>query len=384
MQNRSANRHAFSRQACLAIILALVGAAPACGDLDEKDTTPPSVEALTRWDSSHVLALRTYYENAAIVDLHSGRKTGELKLGRYYRDIKSLGNGTFVAVHNQWIDFIHSDGRVDTGRSIPGGIFGGVAVSADLSTLAYSDYGDSQDATVHVVSLQDGIERLSPPGAYNGANNDFDDGLVLSGNGNLVAFINADVGFAKTYASNPPPDPNTPEVPAVARCVLKQLNPNYGGGAMTIDFSPVQDQLAVASLVGFVEIFDLSDQQDCQLLLAIPDVDSSGMTGRIGHLRYSPDGSVLAATVERSEYDGTSGITSFTIVIRLFDATTGALRTELPAYQWQSTDPLGSEGPMVTDLLWSDAGDRLTVSAWNGPVQCWDIASATLLWEARL
>jgi WD40 repeat protein len=367
---------ASNQQRCRArlTILLLLLAASACGDLDEKDTYPPSVEALTRWDASHVLALRTYRPEVAIIDLQSGKQTGELNLPKYYDDIESLGNGTFVAEYHQSIDYIDSAGRLDPNRSIPGVGFGGIAVSADYSTLAYSDYVKSSQATIEVVSLQRGVGRFSPPGLYDNAGNSFNDGLVLSRDGNLVAFAEADARFARTYF----PDPHAPSEVTVSNCVLTQLNPAYGGGAGTLAFSPVEDRLAVGSVVGSVEVFDLSNHTDCLSLWAISVANPAD---RIRFIRYSPSGSVLAAAVETSEAEGdtTIGIT----VIDLLNATSGALLGSFSTYR---RGPLGqvSNGPIISDMLWSDAGDRLTLSASGGPVQEWDVATGTLLWEIDL
>jgi WD40 repeat protein len=370
MMNTASSQQEF--RARLAIILLLL-AASACGDLDERDTYPPSVEALTRWDASHVLALRTYRPEVAIIDLQSGKQTGELNLPKYYDDIESLGNGTFVAEHHQSIDYIDSAGR-DANRSIPGVVFGGIAVSADYSTLAYSDYVKSSQATIEIVSLQSGVVRFSPPGLYYNVANWFYDGLVLSRDGSLVAFTGADVGFARTYF----PDPHAPGEVTVSNCTLTQLNPSYRGGALTLAFSPVEDNLAVGSVVGSVEVFDLSNHTDCRSLWAMAVANP---TDQIRHMRYSPSGSVLAVAAETSEAQGDTTIG--TTAIKLLDATSGALLGSFSTYQRGTTGQLGS-GPSITDMLWSDAGDRLTLSASGGPVQEWDVATGALLWEIDL
>jgi WD40 repeat protein len=353
-------------------------AASACGDLDEKDTYLPSAVALTRWDASHVLALRTNYPEAAVIDLQSGKQTGALKLPKYYDDIESIGNGTFVAEHHQSIDFVDSSGRIDTRRgSIPGVVFGGITVSADYSTLAYSDYVKSSQATIEVVSLQSGIRRLSsPPGLYDSVGNSFGDGLVLSRDGGLVAFAQGNASFARTYF----PGPNTPGEVTVSNCVLTQLDPSYRGGATTLAFSPVEDKLAVGSVVGSVEVFDLSNQTDCRSLWAIPVANPTGL---VRFIRYSPSGSILAVALQTSEAQGdtTIGVTA----IKLLDATDGALLGSFSTYPGGPADPQGgSSSPVITDMLWSDAGDRLTLSASGGPVQGWDVATGTLLWEIDL
>jgi len=380
MMNTASNQQRC--RARLAVILSPLLpllAASACGDLDEKDTNPPpSVRALTRWDASHVLALRTNHPEAAIIDLQSGKQTGELKLPKYYDDIESLGNGTFVAEHHQSIDFVDSAGRIDMNRSIPGVVFGGIAVSADYSTLAYADYVKDSQATIEVVSLQREVVRFSPPGLYDTVGNSFGDGLVLSRDGSLVAFTSADLGFARTYF----PDPNAPGKVTVSNCRITQLNPLYEGGATTLDFSPVEENLAVGSLAGSVEVLDLSNRTDCRSLWAVtvanPVANSPDL---IRFIRYSPSGSVLAVAVDTSETQGdaTIGITA----IDLLDATSGALLGSFSTYR---RGPLGqiSNGPLITDMLWSDAGDRLTLSASGGPVQEWDVATGTLLWEIDL
>jgi WD40 repeat protein len=57
----------------------------------------------------------------------------------------------------------------------------------------------------------------------------------------------------------------------------------------------------------------------------------------------------------------------------------------LPIYAWEmASSTVATGGALITDLQWSDAGDRLAVSTSDGPVQQWDVASGVLLWSASL
>jgi hypothetical protein len=48
-----------------------------------------------------------------------------------------------------------------------------------------------------------------------------------------------------------------------------------------------------------------------------------------------------------------------------------------------TADP-SNYGPLITDLQWSETGDRLSVSTTKGPVEQWDVLTANLLWTANL
>jgi hypothetical protein len=359
--------------------LALLLSAAGCGDLDERDTDPPSVKAVVRWDASHVLALRTYKENAAILDVRSGKQTGELRLDRYYNDIESLQDGMLVAVHNQWIDFVGADARVDPSRSIAGTVFGGIAVSADHATLAYSDYGEPTKASFHVTSLVPGVERVSPPGTYDNASNGWGfDGFALSRDGGLLAFVAGDAGLARTFEA-PPSDP---QMPATASCVLSQ-SPSLWSAAGTVAFSPTEDKLAVATVGDQIEIFDVSNYPACRSLLVIPARDAEGF-GEL--LRYSPDGTILAlARDDRAKPLDDGNSTLYFATVELFDVTTGALLREIVTYESERANdaPFGVS-VSVHELLWSVDGRQLTVVGSGGPVQQWDVETGTLLWQTKL
>ena len=58
--------------------------------------------------------------------------------------------------------------------------------------------------------------------------------------------------------------------------------------------------------------------------------------------------------------------------------------TELSVYQWEMTSPPPAIAPLITDLQWSPAGDRLVVSTSDGPLQQWDVASGTIVWSLKL
>lgn len=365
-----------TRSPVVSVFLALVASAVACGDLDERDTDPPSVKALTIWDSGHLLALRTYHQNAAILDGQTGQQTGELLLGRYYEDIELVGPGVFVAAHNQWLEFLDAQGRVDGSRSVQGTVFGGIALSADRSTLVYSDYRAPTEASIHVASLRPGVERISPLGTYNNANRSLSDAFALSRNGDLVAVLAGDVGLARTLA---PASLPSAEAPAVSTCALTQGTSSWQA-AGTVTFSPVADTLAVGSTSGQVELFDVSNYPECRSLLVIPSLDG----GIVGFLRYSPDGSRLALSKLITARRDDVGVTTFRAIISVFDATTGTLLRDLLAHQWEMPDQHSRESALTSDLLWSEDGTRLTVSSWGGPVQQWDIATGGLRWETKL
>jgi hypothetical protein len=377
MKNKSVNRRIGRSRASLMVTLALLVGVPACGDLDEKDTEQPSAFALTRWDSSHLLALTLYYKHAFIVDLQSGVPTGRVELGDYYHDIEAVGNGAFMGLRAQSLDYFDSDRRIDASRSIQGALwYSSLAVSADYSTVAYSS-PTSHEATkdaIGVASLRDGITRVSPPGEHDPFGpSPYWPGMALSRDGNLLAYLGRsfDVAVGVTYA------PTAPGLPAVSACVNEwPARADSIGGPATVDFSPVEDKLVVGFANGWVSIFDLSHYPDCPRLLSFPLGNGDpNFEARISHIRHSPNGALLAVASERRVDQDFYGYW-----IDLIDASSGALlRSWMLTQQKYGTQ----SGVMVTDLQWSDASDRISV-ALQSSIQHWDVTTAALLWERNL
>ena len=364
--NRRTTRHTIDLGGCLAVTLALLAGLPACGDLDETDADPPSVTALAAWDSSHLVALRTYYKEPVLVDVQSGKQTGTLSADKWYQDIAVIGNGEFVGLQNQAIDFYKSDGTLDAGRSITASQFTAMAMSADRSTLAYATAVDPTHNNIGILDLPNGAARSPAPDvSFNLASS-----LSLSRDGNLVAFAEGDVEVAATHA------PGT-----TSTCVLA-YDQRHPGGPLATAFSPVADKLAVSKLDGGVNIFDLSQFPACTLVWSFVSPEDNAPS--IEHVAYSPDGTVLGVSVEQTTASATGVPVARTGAIRLLDAGTGAVVKELPVYQWQMTADGSDYGPLITDLQWSETGDRLSVSTSDGPVEQWDVATGTLLWSAKL
>jgi len=372
MNNTSRNGRTARHHAAAAVTFALLAAIPACGNLDETDSDPPSVRSLAAWNSSQLVAVRTYHKEPILVDVQTGRTTGELVSRKYYNDVEPLGDGGFIGFHNQSIDFVLSNVQIDDSRSIPGDVLTYMTISADRSTLAYARAIDSTTSSVTFVDLPSGNARFSPPG---GTLNLWTS-LSLSRDGTLAAFTQGDVTVARTHA----PDPT---VPATTTCVIG-ADPPHSVSPFATAFSPVEDKLAVSLGDGGLNIFDLGHYPDCHLLLNIPSPLPDNAAPPISHMQYSPTGSVLGLSVETAEASPTGVVIAMTGVIRLVDAGTGATLRELPVYHWQLASDPTSSGPLITDLQWSPAGDRITVSTTQGPVQQWDVAAGTLLWSASL
>lgn len=356
-------------RAALAVALALLAGLPACGDLDENDADPPSVTALAAWDASHVVAVRTYHKEPVIADVRTGKQTGTLASDKYYSDIAAIDGGEFVCLHNQSIDFFKADGTLDPTRSLSATLFLEMAVSADRSTLAYTQSisTSTNEISVGVVDLPSGTPRVPAPAAPL----NLGQGLSVSRDGNLIALAEGDVSVISTHA------PGT-----AATCVL-ELDARRPGGPIMTAFSPVADKLAVTKVDGGVNFFDVTQFPTCTLTASYvsPEDDEPW----VAHLQYSPDGSLLAISLEWAYATQDPEALLMVGAIRLLDAGTGALVTEIPVYRWEMrSDTLGSYGPRVTDLQWSDAGDRIMVSTSNGPVQQWDVATGALLWSASL
>jgi WD40 repeat protein len=161
-----------------------------------------------------------------------------------------------------------------------------------------------------------------------------------------------------------------------------EYDQRHPGGPLATAFSPVEDKLAVSKVDGGLNIFDLSQFPACTLLSSIVSPEDPAPT--ISHVAFSPDGTVVAFSVEQTTASATGVPVARTGAIRLVDVATAAVLKELPVYQWQATADASNYGPLVTDLQWSETGDRLAVSTSNGPVQQWDVATATLLWSASL
>lgn len=347
--------------------------ASACGNLDEQDSSYPSVLALTRWDATHVLAVRGSYPEPVVLDLATGKQTGKLGLGKYYQDIESLGDGAFVARHNQSIDYLESDGRIK--YSVPGHVLIDAVVSADRSTLAYADYMDAQESFIGVTSLQPTtVSRYSLAGLH------FDlkrEGLALSRDGTLLAYLQStNVGLARTDGPHPAGD-----APTVPTCNLDQ-GPDLWGVPIALAISPVDDKLAVLSSDGLLRIFDLAQYPNCPMLVRMPAVTDDTSPFDL-HLRYSPNGAILAVSVSRTIPDHASAIQTWINEVRLFDANTGAAVGLLPVGREEA--PIGDSGArLIDDMQWSDAGDQLTVAGQFIFVQHWDVATTTLLWSTKL
>jgi len=346
--------------------------AAACGNLDERDTNPPSVDVLTRWDSSHVLALLTYKSEADVVDLASGRVTKKVKLDKYYNDIQALGGDRYVAVHNQTIDFVAADGTVEAGRSIAGHIFGGIAVSGDGTTLAYSDSAGPNQSSLTVLNLQDGMTHVLSAEAYNSLSNTLADGFALSYKGDLLAIAG---GVIDVMGTNGPS-------PTTSTCAPTYPDHGSVGAPETVAFSPVTDELASGSLTGEVEFFAPVSASGCTSRLPIPTPDSSQ---NVQFVRYSPSGTTLAVVSSALSSTEKGVVVGSVTKIRLRDVATGALITELETYRWeQPAGQMVSYPPILTDLLWTDAGDGLVLSASEGPLQFWDLTTGALRWELSL
>lgn len=362
-----------SRLFAVAATLALLVAAPACGDLDERDSNPPSVNALTRWDATHVLAMGTYRPEASVVDLRTGKKAMTLDLGRYYSDLQSLGDDGFVAVENQAIDFIARDGRRDVTRSIAGTVFTGIAIAADHRTLAYFDADDPTHGALVVRSLADGVTRAGPSDRLPALSNALSDAFALSRQGTLLAFVNGDVGLARTDASS-----------AVVPCPLTPPDASTVGAAATLAFSPATDLLAVGSVVGDVELFQV-DQGDALACRSVATFPAPSANEQIRFVRFSPDASLLAIASETLTPSTTAGGTLHATKIRVVAVASGETFAEFETYGWEQKSPvIDVDTPILTDLFWSDAGDTLTVAASGAPLQHWQLATATLLWELKL
>jgi hypothetical protein len=369
MTNPSSQTSSISRrcQALLAILVGL-GLTSACGNLDEQDTWSPSVVALTRWDATHVLALRLNFEEPAILDLATGKQTGKLGVSKYYQDIESLGDGAFIARHNQSIDYLEPDGRIK--YSVPGHVFIDSVVSGDHSTLAYADNVDGQQSFIGVTSLMPAtIRRFSPAGLHPDLNSE---GLALSSDGTLLAFLQDwEIGLAKTDDYNHPA--------TVPTCAVDQ-GPDAWGIPRALAMSPVESKLAVLTSDGFLRIFDVGQYPSCPMLLKFPAAPNADFA--FGpQLRYSPNGSTIAVAIS-NDVAGAEVLTWINEV-RLFDANTGASTGVLPVDREDTPkdDPVAR---FISDMQWSDAGDQLTVAGQAIFVQHWDVASATLLWSTKL
>ena len=240
-------------------------------------------------------------------------------------------------------------------------------MSTDRSTLAYTEATSPTEISIGVVDLPNGTPRVPAPAIPM----NLGQGLSISHDGNLVALAEGDVGVTMTHA------PGT-----ASTCVLQYDLRRPGGPIMTA-FSPVADKLAVTKLDGGVNFFDLTHFPDCTLAASYVSPEDDGPW--VGHLQYSPDGSLLAISVEWADATPDPEALLMTGAVRLLDAGTGALVTEMPVYRWEMrSDTSGTYGPLVTDLQWSDAGDRIMASTSNGPVQQWDVATGALLWSASL
>lgn len=378
MKNRPANPSTFSNRLRLMVAFAIFLGAPGCGDLDEKDTEPPSTIALARWDSSHLLVLSSYYTHAFIVDLQSGVPTGKMNLGDYYQDIESAGNGSFLGSRNQSIDYFASDGRIDMKRSIQGAsLYENLAVAADFSTFAYTSFASrsATKMTVSVVSLKDGAQRVSPPGEYDPFGpSPYWTGLALSRDGELVAFPGGT--FDAVVATTVPPvasDPNDSGAPAISACQNQwPADAQSFGSAVGLDFSPVASELTIGFANGWVSTFDLSHYPDCVMLRTLQVADNHPL---ISIVKYSPDGSLLAVASSGYVNQDLNGFW-----IDLIDANTG-----LPIRNWLVSQSAAGvvSATLITDILWSDTSDRLSISLQTS-IQHWDVTTATLLWERVL
>jgi WD40 repeat protein len=362
--NSSFNGRNAAGHAALAVTLALLAGLPACGDLDENDADPPSVNALAALDASHLVAVRSNYRDPVILDAQTGARTGMLTVAKYYDDVAAIGNGELVYLQNQSIDFYRADGTMDATRSIVEPQITSMAVSADHSTLAWAVAMSVSENTVRIADLSTGVQRDPAPDVT------FNMGLSISRDGNLVAFDQADVEVLMTHA------------PGTRATCLLDSDQRHAGAAVVTAFSPAADKLAVTNLDGRVNIFDLGHFPDCTL--AVSSVPSEGNPPSVGNVQFSPDGALLAISVEQTAASPAGEPLATTGVVRVLDVATAALLKELPVYQWQKTSDPSNYSPYVTDLQWSETGDRLTVSTARGPVQQWDVASGTHLWSAAL
>lgn len=369
MTKTSSQTSSISRrcEALLAILVPL-GLTSACGNLDEQDTWSPSVVALTRWDATHVLALRLNFKEPVVLDLATGKQTGKLDVAKYYQDIEALDGGAFIARHNQSIDYLEADGRIK--YSVPGHVFIDSVVSGDHSTLAYADNVDGQESFIGVTSLMPAtIRRYSPAGLHPDIDNE---GLALSSDGTLLAFLQDwEIGLAKTDDDHHPA--------TVPTCVVDQ-GPDTWGVPRALAMSPAESKLAVLTSDGFLRIFDVGQYPSCPMLLkfpATPDADFAFGP----QLRYSPSGSTIAVAVSKEV--GGSEVLTWINEVRLFDANTGASAGVLPVAQ-EDTPKDDAVARFISDVQWSDAGDQLTVAGQAIFVQHWDVASATMLWSTKL
>jgi hypothetical protein len=339
----------------------------ACGNLDEQDTWAPSVLALTRWDATHVLALRLNFKEPVVLDLATGKQTGQLEVATHYQDIEALDGGAFIARHSQSLDYLESNGRIKT--SVPGHLFLDSVVSADHSTLAYADNMDGQDSFIGVTSLMPAtIRRFSPTGLHQSLNSE---GLALSSDGTLLAFLqNWEVALAKT---------DDYRHPATLPTCAMDPSAEPWGLPIALAMSPVESKLAVFTWDGFLRVFDVGQYPSCTMLLKVPAVPNAQSTYS-PLLRYSPNGAAIALALSNQ---GTAPEAfTWNNEVRLFDANTGAAAGVLPIDSGES--PMGTAAHFISDMQWSDTADQLTVAGQAMNVQQWDLATATLLWSTKL
>jgi WD40 repeat protein len=121
--------------------------------------------------------------------------------------------------------------------------------------------------------------------------------------------------------------------------------------ALDVDFDPSGHRVAIGSLFGPGEIWDVSNGRKLASL--------SGHTGSIQSIRFSPDGSVVATAGK----DGT---------VRLWDPASGTQLLLLDGHQAE-----------VFALAFSPDGSKLASSSWDRTVRVWALDLNDLIQIAR-
>ncbi len=200
----------------------------------------------------------------------------------------------------------------------------------------------------------------------------FNYGLSISSDGKLVAVAQGDVEVVMTHA------PWT-----TSTCVL-DVDPRHPGGTLVIAFSPVDDKLAVSKAGRRREhlrpqpLPGLHPRVELRVArrTTAPHINHVAILSgrhRPGDLGRANDGVGDRGPHREDGRDQTAG--------RRAPAT---LVKELPIYQWQKTsDPSDYSPAHHGSAVVRNGGSADRLDA-NGPVQQWDVATATLLWSASL
>jgi WD40 repeat protein len=142
---------------------------------------------------------------------------------------------------------------------------------------------------------------------------------------------------------------------ATARVTLRDWRPGEAvlstpALALSVDFDPAGERVAIASAFGPPQIWDLESGRMLEL---------SGQTPRIQSIRFSPDGSDVAA----AGADGT---------VLLWDAASGSQRLVLDG-----------QGAVIYYVAFSPDGSKLVTGDGNGTVRIWALDLDDLIDIAR-